>query len=193
MTSCLSDQALMRVVAELGTSGELAHLATCAACAAHQRRLTDELDVIRHVLVTTPEPSGPITSARRRWVPAMAALSAVVMVSALLWLEVIVWKTIQSASEEEPAPETVGVLVDVSSALLSVDGEPIAIDAQSLLVAADPRSEADRVCDESEWPEEEAGCGTAPPSFEEVDDSIDVAAAEANEFEWENPYEGGEP
>ena len=193
MSSCLSKRALMRVVAELGAPAEHAHLATCAACAARYRRLTGEMDVIRHVLATSPEPSLSVTPAPRRWVPAMAALSAVVMVSALLWIEVTVWRTIQSASDAESAQQVVGVLGDISSALLSVDGEPASVRAQSLLAALDQRSEANGVCDESAWPEEEAPCARVPSGFEEVEDPIEAGAVEASDFEWENSDQGEEP
>jgi hypothetical protein len=71
----------MKVLAELGAPAEHAHLATCAVCAERHRGLRGEVQVIRHVLVTTPEPDSVATRVPRRRVPAMVALSAVVMVS----------------------------------------------------------------------------------------------------------------
>ncbi len=193
MSPCLSDRALMRVVAELGEPAERAHLATCTDCAARHRRLTGEMDMIRHVLVTTVEPSLPARQAPRRWVPALATLSAVVMVGALLWIEVAVWKAIRSQSDAEPAPQVADILADVSYALFSVDGEPTSVRAQSPLVALDHASEVDGVCDGFPWPDEQAGCESAPSGLEEADEPIEVAAVEDNVFERENSDQGGEP
>src|SRR5207247_7194987 len=66
MSRCLSDEALMRVVAELATPAERAHLAACPACGARRSRLEGELDGIRQVLVTTAEPRR-LAAPSRRW------------------------------------------------------------------------------------------------------------------------------
>ena len=47
MSRCLSDKALMRVMAELATPAEQAHLAACAACAARWREVSGEMGRIR--------------------------------------------------------------------------------------------------------------------------------------------------
>jgi hypothetical protein len=191
MSSCLSDRALMRVLAELGTLAEDAHLAACALCAARYCRLRGEMDMIRHVLVTTPEPSAPAVAAPRWRVPGLAALSAVVLVSALLWIEVAVWKTIESTSDPEPGQQLADVLANVSSALLSVDGEPASVRASSLLTALDHGSEPDGVCDEAASPE--SGCASALSGLEETEDPVEVATVEETFFTSGHSEHGGEP
>ena len=84
MSSCLSDRALMRVLAELGTLAEDAHLAACALCAARYCRLRGEMDMIRHVLVTTPEPSAPAVAAPRWRVPGLVEAAVVGLLGGLM-------------------------------------------------------------------------------------------------------------
>jgi hypothetical protein len=146
MSRCLSDAALARVMAELGTPDERAHLATCVTCTGRYRGLTHDMDVIRHVLATTPEPAARAVPQARRWVPIVAALSAVA-VAALLWIEVSVWRAVQPAP---PAPEPVTLaLADVSAALFSVSGEPARV--QSPLQELEQDDETNIACDGPEW------------------------------------------
>lgn len=146
MSRCLSDAALARVMAELGTSDERAHLATCVTCARRYRALTHDVDVIRHVLATTPEPPARAVPQARRLVPIVAALSAVA-VAVLLWIEVSVWRAVQPAP---PAPEAITLaLADVSAALFSVSGEPARV--QSPLQELEEADGTDILCEGPEW------------------------------------------
>lgn len=146
MSRCLSDAGLARVMAELGTPDERAHLATCVTCAARYRGLTRDVDVIRHVLATTPEPPARAVPRAQRWVPLAAALSAVAVV-ALLWIEVSVWRAVQPAP---PVPEPITLaLEDVSAALFSVSGEPARV--QSPLQELEQDDETVIACEGPEW------------------------------------------
>ncbi len=142
MRGCLSDAALARVLAELGTPDERAHLAACVACTGRYRGLTRDVDVIRHVLATTPAPAARAVPRAQRWVPIVAALS-VVAVGALLWIEVAVWRAVQPAP---PGPEPIALaLADVSAALFSVSGEPARV--QSPLQDPGQNDEMDIACE----------------------------------------------
>jgi hypothetical protein len=150
MSGCLSDAALARVMAELGTTEEHAHLATCVTCTGRYRALTRDMDVIRHVLATaaTPAPATRAVTRTRRWVPITVALSAV-GVAALLWIEVAVWRAIQ------PAPEPLTLaLADVSAALFSISGEPARVFAQSPLQDLTQDHEVDTACEGPGWLED---------------------------------------
>jgi hypothetical protein len=150
MSGCLSDAALARVMAELGTMDERAHLATCVTCTERYRELTRDMDVIRHVLATTPAPVPATRTVARtpRWVPVTAALAAV-GVAALLWIEVAVWRALQ------PVPEPLTVaLADVSAALFSISGEPARVFAQSPLRDLTQEHEVDTACDGPGWLED---------------------------------------
>jgi len=46
MSPCLSDDALTRIHADLGSIAERAHLAACPACAARSRQMGRDLDQI---------------------------------------------------------------------------------------------------------------------------------------------------
>ena len=69
MSPCLSDDALDRVHADLGSIAERAHLAGCAACTGRSRQLRRDLDLITAVLRDTRE---PLTANRPR-APTLAA------------------------------------------------------------------------------------------------------------------------
>ncbi|HXA94979.1 MAG TPA: hypothetical protein VN323_05450 [Candidatus Dormibacteraeota bacterium] len=124
MTRCISDQALERVQAELGTVAERAHLASCAACTGRYRRLHRELMLVTDVLRNTPEPvRRAIPLLRRRWMPAMVGLSAAA-VALLIWAEVAVWRAVAPPPTMQPQ-EVAAILADVSAALFSVSGDPV--------------------------------------------------------------------
>ena len=119
MTPCLSDRALTRVAADLGTPGECAHLAACPACAARSRRLDGQIDAIVRVLTTTREPAPRPAPVARRWVAAGVTACLVAMAAA----------GISTRHETRPRPErgpqiALG-LADITAVLLSVDGEPV--------------------------------------------------------------------
>jgi hypothetical protein len=150
MSGCLSDAALTRVMAELGSIDEHAHLATCVTCTRRYRELSRDMDVIRHVLGTAPAPAPvPHPMARmRRWVPITVALSAI-GVAALLWIEVAVWRALQPA----PEPFTLA-LADVSAALFSISGEPARALAQSPLQELTQDHDRDTACEGPGWLED---------------------------------------
>lgn len=122
--ACLSDNALTRVHADLGSIAERAHLAACAACTARSRQLRRDLDLITAVLRDTPEPitaPAPVR-ARRRWLPAAVGLSAAAAVL-LVWVEVAVWRAVTPPPNMQPQ-EVAAILSDVSASLFSLSGDP---------------------------------------------------------------------
>lgn len=125
MSPCLSDDALTRVHADLGSIAERAHLAACAACTARSRRMRGDLDLIAAVLRDTPEPvtrSAPVR-APRRWLPAAVGLSAAAAVL-LVWVEVAVWRAVTPLPPSMQPQEVAAILSDVSASLFSLSGDP---------------------------------------------------------------------
>ena len=125
MSPCLSDDALTRVHADLGSIAERAHLAACAACTARSRRMRGNLDLIAAVLRDTPEPvtrSAPVR-APRRWLPAAVGLSAAAAVL-LVWVEVAVWRAVTPVPPSMQPQEVAAILSDVSASLFSLSGDP---------------------------------------------------------------------
>ncbi len=204
MSRCLSDETLMRVAAELGTEAELAHLATCAACATRHRRVTGEVDMIRQVLVSTTEPRRRTAPSRWRSVATVAALSAAA-VGALVWIQVAAWKTIQPTTD--PAQEQMSAaLADVTATLFSVDGEPRLAPSESLVVTAlEQDGDAEARCDELAGLDD-AGCpatlsslddpglespGLEEPGLQDPMDPIELEAPERTVLETDNADQGG--
>ncbi|HZP37179.1 MAG TPA: hypothetical protein VFE48_11915 [Methylomirabilota bacterium] len=124
MTPCLSDDALTRIHADLGSIVERAHLAGCPACTARSRRIRRDLELITAVLRDTPEPIARHAPARgsRRWLPAAVALSAVAAVL-LVRVEVAVWRA-ATPPPSMPPQEVAAILSDVSASLFSLSGDP---------------------------------------------------------------------
>jgi hypothetical protein len=123
MSRCLSHDALARVLAELATDAERAHVAACAACARRSRGLRQDLTVIAGVLRETPEPRRRTAVLRRRWLPAAVGLSAVAL-ALLLWVEVAVWRAVTPVPPTMQPQEVAAILADVSASLFSVTGGP---------------------------------------------------------------------
>lgn len=123
MSRCLSDDALARVTAELGTTAQHSHLTTCPRCEMRHHRLRSELGTIRQVLLTTDEPRRRDVPSRLRRVARVAALSAVA-VAALLLIELTAWKALQPEPDMASAEQIEAALADVTAALFSVEGEP---------------------------------------------------------------------
>jgi hypothetical protein len=125
VSPCLSDDALTRVHADLGSIAERAHLAACAACTARSRRMRGDLDLIAAVLRDTLEPvtrSAPVR-APRRWLPAAVGLSAAAAVL-LVWVEVAVWRAVTPVPPSMQPQEVAAILSDVSASLFSLSGDP---------------------------------------------------------------------
>ena len=128
---CLTEEALERVLAELATATERAHLASCAACTGRYRELQRDLASITGVL---RDPvmghSRPARRLGRRWmpapvpatVPASIALS-VIAAALLIWVEVAVWRAAEAPPTMQPQ-EVAAILSDVSASLFSVSGDP---------------------------------------------------------------------
>ena len=125
MTPCLSDDALTRVHADLGSIAERAHLAGCAACTARSRQIGRDFDLIAAVLRDTPEPITRPAPARapRRWLPAAIGLSAAAAVL-LVWVEVAVWRAVTPVPPSMQPQEVAAILSDVSASLFSLSGDP---------------------------------------------------------------------
>ena len=128
MSPCLSDDALDRVHADLGSIAERAHLAVCAACTGRSRQLRRDLDLITAVLRDTREPLAlPLTQiapARRRWLPAAIGLSTAAL-ALLVWVEVAVWRAVTPLPPTMQPQEVAAILSDVSASLFSVSGDPV--------------------------------------------------------------------
>jgi hypothetical protein len=124
MSSCLSDDALERVHADLGSIAERAHLAGCGACTGRSRRLRRDLDLITAVLRDTREPLTRIAPARRRWLPAALGLSTAAL-ALLVWVEVAVWRAVTPVPPTMQPQEVAAILSDVSASLFSVSGDPV--------------------------------------------------------------------
>jgi hypothetical protein len=128
MSPCLSDDALDRVHADLGSIAERAHLAGCAACTGRSRQLRRDLDLITAVLRDTREPLAlPLTQiapARRRWLPAAIGLSTAAL-ALLVWVEVAVWRAVTPLPPTMQPQEVAAILSDVSASLFSVNGDPV--------------------------------------------------------------------
>jgi hypothetical protein len=182
MTRCLSDDALMRVTAELGTPAQQSHLTMCAPCAMRYRRLAGDLGVIRQVLAQTNEPRRRTVPSRLRTVAGMAALSAVA-VAALLWIEVTAWKALQPERELASTEQFETALADVQAALFSVNGEPARIrsedEIENALVSA---SEASAECD-TQISMGSIPCAAGMSGFGESTEAGDTESSEATEME----------
>jgi hypothetical protein len=124
MSPCLSDDALDRVHADLGSIAERAHLAGCAACTGRSRQLRRDLDLITAVLRDTREPLTQIAPARRRWLPAAIGLSTAAL-ALLVWVEVAVWRAVTPVPPTMQPQEVAAILSDVSASLFSVNGDPV--------------------------------------------------------------------
>ncbi len=124
MSSCLSDDTLERVHADLGSIAERAHLAGCAACTGRSRRLRRDLDLITTVLRDTREPLTRVAPARRRWMPAAIGLSTAAL-ALLVWVEVAVWRAVTPVPPTMQPQEVAAILSDVSASLFSVNGDPV--------------------------------------------------------------------
>jgi hypothetical protein len=124
MSPCLSDDALDRVHADLGSIAERAHLAGCAACTGRSRQLRRDLDLITAVLRDTREPLTHVAPARRRWLPAAIGLSTAAL-ALLVWVEVAVWRAVTPVPPTMQPQEVAAILSDVSASLFSVNGDPV--------------------------------------------------------------------
>jgi hypothetical protein len=124
VSPCLSDDALERVHADLGSIAERAHLAGCAACTGRSRLMRRDLELITAVLRETREPLTQVMPARRRWIPAAVGLSMAAL-ALLVWVEVVVWRAVTPVPATMQPQEVAAILSDVSASLFSVNGDPV--------------------------------------------------------------------
>jgi hypothetical protein len=189
VSRCLSDKALMRLGAELGSAAEQAHLDTCATCAARQRTVSEEVDKIRQVLLTTPEPVGHTVPRPRRSLVALAGLATLAM-AALVWIEVAAWKTIQPTEDLTSVEQVEAALADVTAAIFSVDGEPTPIFGENSTVTGLDQDDGPDIGCEEPWWLDDAECSDTMQSFEEPQDSIDIST-ERTAFDRDSVDQGG--
>jgi hypothetical protein len=190
MSRCLSDKSLMRVLADLGTEADLTHLDSCPACVARRRAISGEMDRIRQVLLTTPEPLQRSAPRPRRSIIAVAGL-ATAAVGALLWIEVTVWRTIQPSPDSTGVEQVEATLADVTASLFSVSGEPTPAFAESpVAIRLAQESETGAGCDEPRWLDE-AECSDTLSDFEEPQDSIEMGTAERTVWDTDSMDQGG--
>ena len=83
MSRCLSDAALISLLAGDGTADERAHMTACAACGDRHRRVGSELTTVRHVLLATDPPRTRVVARTRSW--AIAAVAAPLVVTLAVW------------------------------------------------------------------------------------------------------------
>jgi hypothetical protein len=114
---CLSETALERVAAELGTDAERAHVATCMTCASRRRRLSAELAQITLTLAIAPLPAVDHRRTARRW--AAIATAAAIAAGTILGVEVAAWRVVQRMPDAAQA-EQMAALSDLSTSLFSI-------------------------------------------------------------------------
>ena len=190
MSRCLSDKALMRVMAELGSTAEQAHVAACATCAARRRRISGEVERVCQVLLTTPEPARRAVRKPQRSMVAAAGLAALAL-AALVWIEVAVWKTMQP-TEDLASTQVEAALADVTAATFSVDGEPARLLGESSTsIDFDPDDVAGTGCEEPARLDE-AECADTLQSLEEPQEEwTDMDSTERTAFDAESADQGG--
>ena len=113
MSRCLSERAMMRVIAGGGRDAQQAHLAVCQQCDARYRAIGRDLDRVTQVLLhTEPQHRSPSLLARY-WMPASAA--AVAALALLVWVEITVWRAVTPTQPEE----VTAFLSDLSATMFS--------------------------------------------------------------------------
>ena len=113
MSRCLSERAIMRLIAGGGRDAQRAHLAACHRCDARYLAIGRDLDRVTQVLLhTEPQHRAPSLIARY-WMPATAA--AVAALALLVWVEITVWR---AATPTQPE-EVTAFLSDLSATMFS--------------------------------------------------------------------------
>jgi len=157
MSRCLSDAALIRLLAGDGTADERAHMTACAACGDRHRRVGSELTTVRHVLLATDPPRTRAVARTRSW--AIAAVAAPLVVTLAVWGHVAIRgpDAPGPAARQRADHEASVLLTEFSLPLFSTDGRLAASvpDVGVLSLSADA---LDRVAD-CEWPDWAATAG----------------------------------
>lgn len=110
--------------------------------------------------------------------------------AALVWIEVVAWRTIQPAEDLTSAEQVEAALVDVSAAIFSVDGEPRAVLGEGAMPTGLDQDEGDIGCGEP-GQLDEAECVDAGQRGEEFPDSIDMDNAERTVLDTDGVDQGG--
>jgi len=113
MSRCLSERAVLRLVAGSGRESQWAHVRTCRECTARYQAIVSDLDRVTDVLLSTEPPRWSPSLASRYWLPATAAAMAGVVL--LVWVEISVWRAVTPAQTEGVAAS----LADISARMFS--------------------------------------------------------------------------
>jgi hypothetical protein len=119
MRRCLSERALLKLVADADRTADRAHLAACGLCDARYRAIMRDLDRVSDVLLHSEPPPWSRSVLARYWLPATAA--AVAVVALLVWVEITVWRAVTPA----PPEEVTAFLSDLSTTMFSM-GDAVA-------------------------------------------------------------------
>lgn len=139
------------MLAELGTPEERAHLDGCAACGARYRVVQADVQAFARALAVGDPPA--VRAARRAWRWPVAAALATAAAAALLWVTVGVRAP---ARDEARQGQAAVALAEISSALFSVEGDPVRIASDG--PAGSPEADASSAC--GEWWHDDGLCGT---------------------------------
>jgi hypothetical protein len=181
MMRCLSDTSLERLLADLGTADERAHLAACPACAARYQSMLADLATVARVLVTADPPAARPARPFRTW-PSVAALAAVAA-GVLLWLVPGLLTPDPPVREEAHHGQVAVTLADISSSLFSVDGEPEPVPARSPMTSLSSDDDAGAAC--GDWWRQDGACGDSL--------AVLVGAIDPTIAMHDDPDSGGEP
>ena len=171
---CLSDAALERLVADLATAEERAHLAGCLTCTGRHRRIVDDLGAVARVLMTERPAPRARAATRRRW--AVAAL--VTAAAAVLWTGAGQWWP-GRALRATPPQQVAVALADISSVLFSVDGEPDRVRSESPISSLLTDDDRGGSCDEL-WGRPDADCPGVWSAVTGAIDGADIGALDGD-------------
>ena len=113
MSRCLSERAMMHLIAGEGRDAQRAHLAVCPQCDVRYRAIGRDLDRVTQVLLHTEPQHRPPSLLARYWMPATAA--AVAALALLVWVEITVWRAVTPTQPEE----VTAFLSDLSATMFS--------------------------------------------------------------------------
>jgi len=113
MSRCLSERALLKLVAGDDRNAHLVHLAVCDSCDARYRAIVSDLHRVSDVLLHSEPPQWSPSRLARYWLPASAV--AVAAVALLVWVEITVWRAVTPAQPEE----VTAFLSDLSATMFS--------------------------------------------------------------------------
>jgi len=88
MSHCLSEHALLKLIAGDEATHRRAHLTHCLQCTARYQQLTRTLHAIEHTLATTAPAALPVEDRPRQsivWIPAVVVLTVMLLVAWVGW------------------------------------------------------------------------------------------------------------